>query len=99
MSYVGTITNPPEPNMHEYLYAGQEQKNMREYHKLIREKETPEYTEKVKRIEKISLTMQSISDLYVVELIDRKEYFIWHNKLYSLITKENNKHIKRFKED
>jgi len=98
MSCVGTKTNPPEPNMHEYLYAGIEQKNNSEYRKLIKENETPEYKEKVKRIEKISFTMQSISDLYVEELIDRKEYFIWRGKLNSLITKENNKHIKRFKE-
>jgi len=99
MSCAGTKTNPPEPNIHEYLYAGIEHKNNSEYRKLIKEKETPEYKEMVKRVEEISFTMQSISDLYVEELIDRKEYCIWHKKLDSLITKENNKHIKRFKKD
>jgi uncharacterized protein YqgQ len=99
MSCVGTKTNPPEPNMHEYLYAGLEHKNNREYRKLIREKETPEYKEMVKRIEKIVFTMQSISDLYVENLIDRKEYFAWRCQLNNMITKENNKHIRRFKED
>jgi hypothetical protein len=96
MPFIGTKTNPPEPNMHEYLYAGLEHKNNREYRKLIRDKETPEYKEMVKRIEKIVITMLSISDLYVENLIDRKEYFAWRYQLNNMITKENKKHIKRF---
>jgi len=87
----GTRTNPPCPEMHEYI-------GLKSRFSVIHtdKEETPEYKAMVERIKKVKDGMAALSDLFVNEKMDRKEFFSWKRKLYWKILEENRKNIKRY---
>jgi len=107
---LGTSSNPPEPDMHCYMYNGLTQQNDAAWRKIQNDRLNPEY---VKLYKKIKAIEENITDLldhlacdtsliyngeYKEGILKEDEWRKWRKYLREYITKlwRDNSHIKRF---